>query len=107
MLKSRMNKKDLAFVIFKEINKLKSASKEKELQLESALKDKQLVLKDKESQLESALKDKQLVLKDLNTLRLQTRQEIEQAQMKCLRLESAVNIRGAMGKEEEGYVIKI
>jgi hypothetical protein len=89
MLKSRMNKKDLAFLIFKEINKLKSASKEKE------------------SQLESALKDKQLVLKDLNTLRLQTRQEIEQAQMKCLRLESAVNIRGAMGKEEEGYVIKI
>ena len=67
---------------------------EKEWQLE-------LVVKEKESAM-LVVKQKEL---QSQVSRLQANAQIEQAQLNLLRLESAVNIRGAMGKEEKGYVI--
>ena len=77
-----MGIQDLAFLIFKEITKLKSALKEKESDF---------IVKELESHL----------------FRQNANREIEQAQLKLLRLESAVNVRGAMGKEEKDYVLEM
>ena len=60
--------------------------------------------------LESALKEKDWLLEKkemhFNESRRQANEEISKMQLKLLRLQSAVNIRGAMGKEERAMLSK-
>jgi hypothetical protein len=67
-------------------------------------------LEKKDWLLESALKERDWLLEKkemhFNESRRQANEEISKMQVKLLRLQSAVNIRGAMGKEERAMLSK-